>query len=86
MQDRRLVAVEQTISVKSPAELWKNLGLKLQGDITTADLATGGDMPRWLAQKAAWCFRQMGYLEVTGKRGNAIVYRRAKAGRARRAA
>jgi len=86
VEDRRLVSVEKTISVKSPADLWKRLGLKLRGEFTTAELATGGEMPRWLAQKAAWCFRQMGYLEATGKRGNAIVYQRAVKQRGRRAA
>ena len=34
VQDRRLVAVEQTVSVCTPRDLWKQLGLSLSGDFT----------------------------------------------------
>jgi len=74
VQDRRLVEVHEKISVRTPAELWKCLGLSLTTDFTTADIAASGEMPRWLAQKAAYCFRQMKFIEATGKQGNAIVY------------
>lgn len=86
VQDRRLVSVEQTISVRTPRDLWDQLGLDLENDFTTADLAEEGDMPRWLAQKAAWCFRQMKFIESTGKQGNAIVYQRVRKQARRRAA
>lgn len=75
VQDRRLVSVERTVSVCTPHDLWEQLGLTLPAAFTTADLAAAGDMPRWLAQKAAWCFRTMGFLEPAGKQGNSIVYR-----------
>lgn len=86
VQDRRLANVERTISIRTAADLWKQLHISLAGEFTTAELAKAGDMPRWLAQKAAWCFRQMEFLEATGKRGNAIVYRRTKKRHLRRAA
>ncbi|MEO2031157.1 MAG: hypothetical protein ABGZ35_03625 [Planctomycetaceae bacterium] len=86
VQDRRLVAVEQTVSVCTPGDLWEQLGLSLSCDFTTADLAEAGEMPRWLAQKAAWCFRRMDFLEPTGKQGNAVVYRCVEQRRSRRAA
>lgn len=85
VQDRRLVSVHETVSVSTAEELWEHLGLTLPSRFTTADLATAGDMPRWLAQKAAWCFRQMKLLKPAGKQGNSIVYRRVTR-RARRAA
>jgi len=86
VQDRRLVSVKRTISVCTAADLWEQLGISLEGEFTTAELAKAGDMPRWLAQKAAWCFRQMNFLEATGKQGNAIVYRRIRKRIRRRAA
>lgn len=86
VQDRRLVDVHQTVSVKSAADLWNELGVSFKGEFTTAELAEAGDMPRWLAQKAAWCFRQMKFIKATGKRGNAIVYQRVAKRSRRRAA
>lgn len=86
VQDRRLVAVEETVSVSTPEDLWKQLQIDLPNEFTTADLATAGSMPRWLAQKAAWCFRQMKWIKPTGKQGNSIVYRCQPQKRRKRAA
>lgn len=74
VQDRTLVQVMETHSLTSAAELWSVLEIDVPEVFTTADLAVGGDMPRWLAQKAAYCFREMGYIEACGKQGNAIQY------------
>ncbi len=86
VQDRRLVSVERTVSVRTSADLWNQLEVSLHGEFTTADLAIAGNMPRWLAQKAAWCFRQMKFVKATGKQGNAIVYQRIRKRARRRAA
>lgn len=75
VQDRTLVSVQETHSVQTPADLWNQLQLELPDVFTTADLSNLGDMPRWLAQKAAYCFRQMDFIEVCGKSGNSIQYR-----------
>ena len=74
VQDRRLVEVRQTCSLTTTDDLWKLLNPDVPDEFTTADLATGGQMPRWLAQKAAYCFREMGHIEPCGKQGNAIEY------------
>ena len=73
--DRRLVGVEQTISVCTAKDLWDCLDTDVPVEFTTAELAEASDIPRWLAQKAAWCFRKMSFLEQTGKQGNSVVYR-----------
>lgn len=75
VQDRRLVEVQETISVRTPNDLWKLLQADVPEVFTTADLAKSAAMPRWLAQKAAYCFRTMELFEVCGKQGNAIEYR-----------
>ena len=75
VRDRFLVRVEETISLKTAADLWKVLGADVPPVFTTEDLAEAGGIPRWLAQKAAWCFRRMEFLAVCGKRGNALEYR-----------
>ena len=83
--DRRLVSVEQTISVRTAADLWHRLEADLPAEFTTAELAEATDMPRWLPQKAAWCFRKTEFLEQTGKQGNSVVYRCASDGQRRAA-
>jgi ribosomal protein L39E len=75
VQDRVLVEVQETISLTSADDLWKRLNVKVPNVFTTADLATAANMPRWLAQKAAYCFREMGLILNCGKQGNAIEYR-----------
>ena len=75
VQDRTLVSVIETHSFRTPQDLWDGLQLILPETFTTAQLAEKGTMPRWLAQKAAYCFRKMKFIEPCGKQGNAIEYR-----------
>ena len=75
VQDRTLVSVNESHSFRTPEALWNCLQLELPDAFTTAELAKKGKMPRWLAQKAAYCFRKMKFIEVCGKQGNAIEYR-----------
>jgi hypothetical protein len=75
VRDRMLVNVEQTIRLKTANDLWDILEAEVPEVFTTEDLATIAGIPRWLAQKAAWCFRRMDFLTVCGKRGNSLEYR-----------
>jgi len=86
VEQRLLVAVQKHVKLKTPADLWNALDVQLPGQFTTADFADASGMPRWLAQKAAFCFRRMEFFDVCGKEGNAIIYRLAKPIRHRRAA
>jgi len=86
VQDRSLVEVQRTVSLTSVQDLWTELNLDVPDVFTTAHLAETGNMPRWLAQKAAYCFRQMQHIEPCGKQGNAIEYRLKKKRRTRKAA
>ncbi|MFZ9088747.1 MAG: hypothetical protein ACO3FE_01540 [Planctomycetaceae bacterium] len=85
VEDRLLVDVQQTVSLKTPTDLWRQLDAELPKVFTTLELSEAGQMPRWLARKAAFCFRRMGFLTVCGKRGNAVEYRLARALRRRAA-
>ncbi len=86
VHDRVLVSVQRKIRLKTAADLWQALEADLPESFTTAELSASCGMPRWLAQKAAWCFRRMGQLEVCGKRGNSIEYRLAAGPQRRRRA
>ena len=48
----------------------------LPDTFTTADIAAGLAIPRWLAQKMAYCLREMGALEVVGKQSRSRLYKR----------
>ena len=86
VQDRILVDVNETISIRTVEDLWTHLNAEVPAVFTTADLAKGASIPRWLAQKAAYCFRQMKFFEVCGKQGNAIEYKLKRKRRRKKAA
>jgi hypothetical protein len=79
---RRLVAVRSRHSLRTAADLADFLPPGLEERFTTADIARLADIPRWLAQKMAYCLRSTGAVEVVGKRKNAILYALVKRDRA----
>lgn len=75
VEDRVLLAVNERITLQRPADLGRLLPTGFpQGSFTTSELAEQNEIPRWLAQKAAYCLRKTGAAAVVGKKGNAIVY------------
>ncbi len=48
----------------------------LPEQFTTADMARAAEIPRWLAQKMAYCLRRMEAITLSGKRRNALLYSR----------
>lgn len=87
VQNRTLVSVQHQFRLRTPQDLWHALDLSVPEEFSTADLTNAGEFPRWLAQKAAWCFRKMEFFEVCGKRGNSVLYRlKRRVGRPRRKA
>jgi hypothetical protein len=85
VHDRRLVAVQHRMTLETADDLWQLLqpSADLPEVFSTAQLAESCGIPRWLAQKAAWCFRNMKFLELAGKQGNSLLYRRIKTRRRR---
>ncbi|MEQ8859447.1 MAG: hypothetical protein RIC56_12440 [Pseudomonadales bacterium] len=74
---RRLCRVLEQHRFTSSGDLFGLLRSPLPHEFTTADLALALEEPRWLAQKLAYCLREAGRVEVCGKQGNALCYRRA---------
>ncbi len=72
--DRLLVDVVSTTKLKTAADLRKLLPASLPVSFTTSDLALHAQIPRWLAQKTAYCLRKTGAITVLGKQGNAWLY------------
>ena len=72
--DHRLVEVRERHVFHTPADLFDVLPAGLPREFTTKDIADLCGRPRWIAQKTAYCLREMEAIHVVGKRGNALVY------------
>jgi hypothetical protein len=72
--DRRLIEVVRKHLFKKPADFLKLVPRNLPEPFTTRDLADGIAQPHWLAQKMAYCLRNMGLIHLVGKNGNALLY------------
>jgi hypothetical protein len=74
--DRLLVGIEGRLTLKGADDLARLLPTGLADVFSTEEIARQAPMPRWLAQKMAYCLRKTGAVEVAGKRGNAWLYQR----------
>lgn len=74
IQDRRLLKVSARSLLSSPDDYLALLPAALPPVFTTRDLAAALHQPLNLAQKMAYCFRQVGLLRLNGKRGRSLLY------------
>jgi hypothetical protein len=81
VQDRLLTQIVSTTKLKTAADLRRLLPASLPPSFTTGDLATHAQIPRWLAQKMAYCLRKTGAIELLGKQRNALLYGVTRKGR-----
>lgn len=75
VQDTQLIEVQDTIRMVRAADMRRLLPKRMPKEFDTATLAKKMDIHRWMAQKVAYCFRNMGAADVVSKKGNALVYR-----------
>lgn len=69
--DRRVIrSVDELLDLFPPAVHQ----LCASEPFTTADLAAAAAIPRWMAQKIAFCFRQLNLWETVGKQQRAWLY------------
>jgi hypothetical protein len=73
-QERRLLQVVGSHLFEQPADMARLLPADLDQPFSTKDLARASGLARRLAQKMAYCLRNMGALEVRGKAGRALLY------------
>lgn len=74
--ERRLLQVVGRRLFETPADMGALVPSALAEPFTTSDLAASVAKPRRLAQRMAYCLREMGAILPVGKRGNAILYAR----------
>jgi hypothetical protein len=75
-EERRLLTVVDDRVFENPGDLATLLPADLADPFTTADLAEANGKPRRLAQRMTYCLRAMGVIEMVGKDGRSILYRR----------
>jgi hypothetical protein len=77
--DRRLLGVVGQMYLGNAKALVEQLlPDNLPPCFTSAELAAAIGRPRAVAQQMAYCLRHLEQIEVTGKQGNALLYRRQK--------
>lgn len=72
--DRRFLEVVSKQIFKKPSDFLTFIPSGLPDPFTTSDLAKNIYQARWLAQKMAYCLRNMGAIEVVGKNGKSLLY------------
>ena len=77
--DRRLIEVVETHTFTRMADLFAMIEPQLPDMFTTLHLAEAMQSSRRLGQQAAFCFRNTGIMEICGKQGGSLLYRRAAA-------
>lgn len=79
--ERRLIDIIDHRLYQSPGDMQSFLPRELPEPFTTSDLADTTGRPRWLAQKMAYCLREMGVIVPIGFRNRAVLYVRANESR-----
>ncbi len=73
-QERRLLEVVEQRLFETPEDMRAQIPSELPEPFTTSELAVAIGGPRRLAQKMAYCLREMGAIAPAGKRGRAMLY------------
>jgi hypothetical protein len=76
IQDRRLVGIERSIVLSTVDDFAALLPANLPDSFDSGELAKAIKQQRALAQKMAYCLRALGVIQVTAKRGRALLYSR----------
>jgi hypothetical protein len=74
VQDQQLIRIAETHRFESGDDLLRLLPAELPCPFHTGDLARLLDVPRWIAQRIAYCLRNMQVARQVGKQGNACLY------------
>jgi hypothetical protein len=75
VEDQSLVQIVESRSFATAADLRKLLPARMPKQFHTAHLAERLEVPRFAAQRIAYCLREMQAVEIVGKQGNALLYR-----------
>ncbi len=74
VEDQKLVQIHSRHTLTTISDLAALITCPLPAPFDTAQLAAGLSIPRWSAQRIAYCLLHMGAVEQAGKRGNARLF------------
>ncbi len=74
VEDQKLLAVHQTHRLQTSRDLVELVSCPVPSPFHTGHLAASLGVERWVAQRIAYCFRQMGATRQMGKQGNSLLY------------
>jgi hypothetical protein len=74
VEDQRLIKVREVHRLRTANDLRRLVPCSLAQPFHTGQLAESLGVPRWVAQRIAYCFRNMGVVRPVGKEGNAWMY------------
>lgn len=74
VEDQRLIKVLDVYRFRSAADLCRLLPPKLPKPFHTGHVAEGLGVPRWVAQRMAYCMRNCGSIQTVGKHRGAWLY------------
>ena len=80
VEDQRLLKLHRVHRFCTSGDLLQLVPRGLPNPFHTGHLAAKMGVPRWMAQRVAYCLRHMGGLSEVGKKGNARLYRRNQRG------
>lgn len=73
-EDQHLIEVHDKHVFRTAGDLWRLAPTGLPRPFHTGHLADGLGVERWIAQRMAYCFREMQAVRQVGKQGNALLY------------
>ena len=76
VEDQRLLKLHRVYRFRTSGDLLQLVPRELPNPFHTGHLAAKMDIPRWMAQRIAYCLRHMGGLNEVGKQGNTRLYSR----------
>jgi hypothetical protein len=74
IEDQKLVEIVEQRTLRTADDLLRLLPAKLPSPFHSLDLAQRMELPRWRAQRVAYCLREMGAARQVGQRGNTRLY------------
>ena len=74
VEDQKLLKLHRVYRFRTSDDLLQLVPRELPQPFHTGHLASKMDVPRWVAQRIAYCLRHMGGLSEVGKKGNARLY------------
>ena len=76
IEERRLLEVLESKSIKTPKDLTSFLPKALPRPFTTSDIAKALRKNPFFARKLVYCLKRAGYIQQVGKKGNSILYKK----------